>query len=70
MDFLVDEKGGCYVTSPLFHLFFPRTFDEGSWMHLLDLDPTILSLPQKGGSIGEILSRALPASAPLTITTR
>lgn len=64
VDFLVDEKGGCYVTSPLFHLFFPRTFDEGSWMHLLDLDPTILSLPQKGGSIGEILSQSVASVSP------
>ena len=64
VDFLMDEKGGCYVNSPLFYLFFPRTFDEGSWIHLLDLDPTILSLAQKGGSIGEILSQSVASVSP------
>ena len=64
VDFLMDEKGGCYVNSPLFYLFFPRTFDEGSWIHLLDLDPTILSLAQKGSSIGEILSQSVASVSP------
>lgn len=59
VDFLVDETGGCYLSTPLFHLFFPQLLAEASWVHVTDLDPTVLSLAQKGGSIGEILSQSV-----------
>ena len=64
VDFLVDETGGCYLSTPLFHLFFPQLFAEASWFHVTDLDPTILSLAQKGGSIGEILSQSVASVSP------
>lgn len=64
VDLLVDEKGGCYVNSPLFHLFFPRTFDEGSWMHLLDLDPSLMSMSRTSSSLGEIVARSVADTDP------
>ena len=64
VDFLVDETGGCYLSTPLLHLFFPQLFAEASWFHVTDLDPTILSLAQKGGSIGEILSQSVASVSP------
>ena len=64
VDFLVDETGGCYLSTPLFHLFFPQLLAEASWFHVTDLDPTILSLAQKGGSIGEILSQSVASVSP------
>ena len=64
VDFLVDETGGCYLNTPLLHLFFPQLFAEASWFHVTDLDPSILSLAQKGGSIGEILSQSVAGVSP------
>ena len=64
VDFLVDETGGCYLNTPLLHLFFPQLFAEASWFHVTDLDPTVLSLAQKGGSIGEILSQSVAGVSP------
>lgn len=66
VDFLMDEKGGCYVNSPLFHLFFPRVFDEGSWMHLLDLDPSLMSMSRDNSSLGEIVARSVADSDPFS----
>ena len=60
----MDETGGCYLSTPLLHLFFPQLFAEASWFHVTDLDPTILSLAQKGGSIGEILSQSVASVSP------
>lgn len=64
VDFLVDETGACYLNTPLLHLFFPQLFAEASWFHITDLDPSILSLAQKGGSIGEILSQSVANVSP------
>lgn len=64
VDFLVDETGGCYLNTPLLHLFFPQLLAEASWFHVTDLDPTVLSLAQKGGSIGEILSQSVASVSP------
>ena len=64
VDFLMDETGGCSLSTPLFHLFFPQLFAEASWFHVTDLDPTVLSLAQKGGSIGEILSQSVASVSP------
>ena len=64
VDFLVDENGACYLNTPLLHLFFPQLFAEASWFHVTDLDPSVLSLAQKGGSIGEILSQSVANVSP------
>ncbi len=64
VDFLVDETGACYLNTPLLHLFFPQLFAEASWFHVTDLDPSVLSLAQKGGSIGEILSQSVANVSP------